>query len=292
MIAAVFAMQGFGQFAAAIVGLIVTASFKSSLQPVLKVSECTGECQKSVDIMWRILIGFGGIPGWFALYYRLTIPETPRYTFDVKHDIEKATADTRAFNSGAYGEGPIDPMRRVQIQQDIKSKYHTSQPTWKDFIRYFSQREHALALFGTAGSWFCLDIAFYGLGLNTSTVLNTIGFGGDQNVYDLFYNAAVGNLILICAGAIPGYWCTVLTVDILGRKTIQISGFVILTMLFAVIGFDFHGLSERALLALYVLCQFFFNFGKSLASISCSPISAVHISTNSFHAHYPIFAAR
>jgi hypothetical protein len=55
--------------------------------------------------------------------------------------------------------------------------------------------------------------------------------------------------------------------DFLGRKTIQISGFVILTILFAIIGFDFHGLSERSLLVLYVLCQFFFNFGKFSPSL-------------------------
>jgi PHS family inorganic phosphate transporter-like MFS transporter len=119
-----------------------------------------------------------------------------------------------------------------------------------------------LALVGTAGSWFFLDIAFYGLGLNSSTVLGTIGFGGKENVYRLIYNAAIGNLVLVCAGSIPGYWCTVAFSDFLGRKTIQISGFIILTLLFAIIGFDFDRLSERSLLAMYVLCQFFFNFGK------------------------------
>ncbi len=156
MIAAVFAMQGFGQFAAAIIALIVTASFKTSLEPVKTVADCLGDCRKSVDIMWRILIGFGGIPGWFALYYRMTIPETPRYTFDIAHDLEKATVDTRAFRSGQYGEGQTDPIRRAEVQQDIKTKYHTARPTWKHFVRYFSKRKNALALLGTAGSWFFL----------------------------------------------------------------------------------------------------------------------------------------
>ena len=153
-------------------------------------------------------------------------------------------------------------MRRVQIMQDVKRKYHSPQPTYTDLKAYYRKRRNALALFGTAGSWFFLDVAFYGLGLNSSTILSTIGYGGTENVYRSLYNAAVGNLILVCAGAIPGYWCTVATADSLGRKTIQISGFVILTILFAIIGFDFHHLSERSLLVLYVLCQFFFNFGK------------------------------
>jgi PHS family inorganic phosphate transporter-like MFS transporter len=262
MIGAVFAMQGFGQFAASMMTLIVVAAFRSALEPVKTPAACDGECQRSVDIMWRIVIGVGGVPGLFALYYRLTIPETPRYTFDVVHDLDQATANVYSWRSGGIGEGWTNPIRRVKIMQDVKRKYHSPQPTYTDLKAYYRKRRNALALFGTAGSWFFLDVAFYGLGLNSSTILSTIGYGGNENVYRSLYNAAVGNLILVCAGAIPGYWCTVATVDVLGRKTIQISGFVILTILFAIIGFDFHNLSEQSLLVLYVLCQFFFNFGK------------------------------
>jgi MFS transporter, PHS family, inorganic phosphate transporter len=262
MIGAVFAMQGFGQFAAAMVTLVVVAAFRKTLEPVKTPAACNGECQRSVDIMWRVVIGVGAVPALFALYYRLTIPETPRYTFDVVHDLDQATANVYAWRSGVCGEGWTDPMRRVQIIQDVKCKYHSPQPTYTDLKAYYRKRRNALALVGTAGSWFFLDVAFYGLGLNSSTILGTIGFGGSENVYRLFYNSAVGNLVLTCAGAIPGYWCTVATADFLGRKTIQISGFLILTLLFAIIGFDFHGLSERSLLVMYVLCQFFFNFGK------------------------------
>ena len=262
MIGAVFAMQGFGQFAASTVALITVSGFRNTLEPVKTPAHCDGECQRSVDIMWRIVIGIGSVPGLFALYYRLTIPETPRYTFDVVHDLDQATANVYAWRNGICGEGYTDPMHRVQVLQDVKRKYHSPQPTYTDLKAYYRKRKNALALIGTAGSWFFLDVAFYGLGLNSSTVLSTIGFGGKENVYRLFYNTAVGNLILVCAGAIPGYWCTVATVDFLGRKTIQISGFAILTILFSIIGFDFHHLGKRTLLALYVLCQFFFNFGK------------------------------
>lgn len=75
----------------------------------------------------------------------------------------------------------------------------------------------------------------------------------------------MGNLILICAGAIPGYWVTVATVDRLGRKPIQITGFVILTIIFIIIGFAYEPLkrSDNGLLALYVVAQFFFNFGPN-----------------------------
>jgi MFS transporter, PHS family, inorganic phosphate transporter len=106
-------------------------------------------------------------------------------------------------------------------------------------------------------------VAFYGLGLNNAVILSTIGYGTGKTVYQTLYNIAVGNLIIVCAGAIPGYWITVATVDTIGRKTIQLMGFTILTILFCVIGFAFHKLSDHALLALYVLSQLFFNFGPN-----------------------------
>jgi MFS transporter, PHS family, inorganic phosphate transporter len=58
---------------------------------------------------------------------------------------------------------------------------------------------------------------------------------------------------------------TVATVDTLGRKPIQIMGFAMLTILFVIIGFAYDRLkqSHNGLLALYVLAQFFFNFGPN-----------------------------
>jgi PHS family inorganic phosphate transporter-like MFS transporter len=56
MMNAVFAMQGIGQFTAAIIALIVTAGFKESLITGSKTSTCTGVCQLAVDKMWRIIM--------------------------------------------------------------------------------------------------------------------------------------------------------------------------------------------------------------------------------------------
>lgn len=84
-----------------------------------------------------------------------------------------------------------------------------------------------------------------------------------RHVYEVLYNTAVGNLIIVCAGAIPGYWVTVALCDTIGRKPIQIGGFVVLTIIFCVLGFAYHKLSSGGLLALFVLAQFFFNFGPN-----------------------------
>jgi len=263
MMASVFAMQGFGQFTAALVALIVTAGFKKHTEG-FNSATCDISCQAAVDRMWRIIIGFGAVPACIALYYRLTIPETPRYTFDISHDVEQGAADVKAYTSGQHG-GHVDEVIRIEVQREADTHLTAPKASWSDFIHYNSQWKNGKVLLGTAGSWFLLDVAFYGLGLNNSVILKAIGFSGSAKdpVYKQLKNAAIGNLIIICAGAIPGYWTTVATVDTIGRKPIQIGGFTMTTIIFCIIGFGFHKIGQHGLLALYVLCQFFFNFGPN-----------------------------
>lgn len=155
MMGAVFAMQGFGQFAAAIIALIVTAGFKESLESAKDVGHCTGVCQLAVDKMWRVVIGFGAVPACFALYYRLTIPETPRFTFDVQRDLLKADEDINAYLKG-QSEGHPDEVDRARVLHD--TTFALPQPGWRDFVDHFSQWKHGKVLLGTAGSWFFLDV--------------------------------------------------------------------------------------------------------------------------------------
>lgn len=157
MMGAVFAMQGIGQFAAAIVALIVTAGFKESLLTANDVAHCTGVCQLAVDKMWRTVIGFGAVPACAALYYRLTIPETPRYTFDVSRDILKADEDIRAYIKG-HPEGHPDEIQRVRVLRNESIEFLVPKASWADFKTHYGQWKNFKVLLGTAGSWFFLDI--------------------------------------------------------------------------------------------------------------------------------------
>ncbi|KUJ14493.1 inorganic phosphate transporter 1-6 /Pi cotransporter [Mollisia scopiformis] len=262
MMGAVFAMQGFGQMTGALVMLFLTLGFKESLLTAKSAATCTGVCALAVDKMWRALIGFGAVPACIALYYRLTIPETPRYTFDVARDTEKAKDDVEAYIAGKH-EGIPDTVAQATALRESEQSMAIPKASFRDFIAYYGQWKNGKVLFGTAGSWFLLDVAFYGLSLNTATVLTAIGYGTGPHVYQILYNVAAGNCILICAGAIPGYWMTVATVDTIGRKPIQLGGFIILTILFIVWGFDYKHMKPHAHLAMYVLVQFFFQFGPN-----------------------------
>ncbi|KAI2618843.1 phosphate permease [Hypoxylon sp. NC1633] len=267
MMGAVFAMQGIGQLVCAFVMLFVTLGFREALESASKPATCQGYCAIAVDKMWRTLIGFGAVPACIALYYRLTIPETPRYTFDVGRDVEKATDDVKAYMSGKP-EGHPDDVSRIQAREAAQTQMTIPKASWSDFRRHYSIPKNGLLLFGTAGSWFMLDVAFYGLSLNNATILETIGYSTKNvsNTYQFMYNTAIGNLIIVLAGAVPGYWVSVATLDTLGRKTIQMGGFIILTILFIIMGFAYNHISSNSLLAIYVLAQFFFNFGPNMTT--------------------------
>ncbi|TVY35995.1 Repressible high-affinity phosphate permease [Lachnellula subtilissima] len=263
MMAAVFSMQGTGQLAAAIVALITTVTFKGSfVNTTSSFSTCHEACQKAGDRAWRVIMGFGAVPACFALYWRLTIPETPRYTFDVARDIEKAQADIEAYINNK-SNGSVDSIVSKKTKQRLGKNLVAPKASWNDAFGYFSQWKNFKVLFGTTASWFFLDLAYYGLGLNNSIVLNAIGYGTGHTIYHTLLNTALGSLILACAGSIPGYWLSVFTVDTLGRKSIQVIGFFILTGLFCVIGFAYNALSSGAFLAFYILAQLFFNFGPN-----------------------------
>ncbi|KAG8975756.1 Inorganic phosphate transporter pho84, partial [Tulasnella sp. 427] len=239
---------------ASIVALVVTASFKNA---VLDKPD-----YRSVDYMWRIVIGIGMIPGLLAIYSRMTIPESPRFTMDVERNLDQAESDADFVKFGKFDIIEDRVPRRVEVPTASR----------RDFITYFSKWPNLAPLIGCAYSWFALDFAFYGLGLNPSIIFHAIGFGNsraavpNQRAFDNMYNTAVGNVILSIAGLIPGYWFTFAFIDSWGRKPIQFMGFTMLTIIFIVMGFGYNKITSEnqgSFAFLYALANFFQNFGPN-----------------------------
>ncbi|KAI0489918.1 phosphate permease [Xylaria cf. heliscus] len=265
MMAAVFSMQGIGQLFAAVVALIVTASFGSIFKKAPGINDCDYNCQTAADQCWRIIIGVGAIPAVFALYYRITIPETPRYTFEVAKDVEKAAADIKAYVA-SQSEGEVDEIKQARMKKVASPALAIPSASWRDAYEYFTQWKNAKVLIGTTFSWFFLDFAFYGLGLNNQVVLEAIGYADGNSLHDILHRSAVGTIILVVAGSLPGYWTSIFLIDTIGRKPIQIFGFSILTIVFSVLGFCYKQLDKGSLLALYVVANYFFNFGPNTST--------------------------
>jgi PHS family inorganic phosphate transporter-like MFS transporter len=264
MMTAVFASQGWGNFCAALVAFVVNAAYKDTIINSPSIAELHG-----VDAAWRLLIGLGCVPATIALYFRLTIPETPRFTMDIERNLDQAATDIDNVVAG----------KDEQIDEDANiTRINVPKATFSDFCAHFGQLKNFKILFGTAYSWFALDIAFYGLGLNSSIILQAIGFGGPFSttrptlaVYQNIRAVSIGNLILSAAGLIPGYWVSFLFIDSWGRKPIQLMGFIALTIIFLIMGFGYekfnstHG-GAKAFVFFYSLADFFQNFGPNVTT--------------------------
>lgn len=171
MMTKVFSCQGFGQLTSALVSLFLSLGFKNSLQS----SSCDNDdCRSALDRSWRILYSFGIIPACIALLFRLTIPETPRFTSDVRGDQQRAFADARWYIDGRWGNAPRQPgwLSGISMRESLRNLKRES---WHFYRYFFLDWRHGKVLLGTAASWFFLDVAFVSLYyalLIASTVLD------------------------------------------------------------------------------------------------------------------------
>lgn len=160
---AVFANQGWGQLgkytqlapvriraqtcpAATLFSFVIITAYKHSF---LNGSPSTA--LQSLDQIWRLIIGLGCVPAAVAIYFRLTIPETPRFTMDIERNICQARSDTNVL----LGRDQAYTVEADAISQRIQAR----QATRHDFRTYFSKCENLKVLFGTAYSWFALDVS-------------------------------------------------------------------------------------------------------------------------------------
>jgi PHS family inorganic phosphate transporter-like MFS transporter len=68
-----------------------------------------------------------------------------------------------------------------------------------------------------------------------------MGFGkpnpeDSRAIFDGLIRTCIGNLVLSVSGLIPGYYAAFFPIDSWGRRPIQLMGFTVLTILFAIMG--------------------------------------------------------
>lgn len=193
------------------------------------------------------------VPAFATIYLRFTMPESPRYSLNVEHDAGAAAA--------AKGQTASDELVQQTTRVERAERNH-----WAEFRAYFGQWKNAKLLFGTASCWFLLDIAFYGLGLNNSIILAAIGFSSSSSPFNTLWSNAVGQIIISGLGSVPGYYLTVFTVEKMGRRTIQLMGFAVCAVLFAVLGGAYHQLLNASMpgfIVIFTLAQLFQNWGAN-----------------------------
>ncbi len=125
----------------------------------------------------------------------------------------------------------------------------------KTFMIYFSEWRHLKTLLGTSLTWFLVDVAFYGVNLNQSVLLSAIGFSKGKTEYDTLLKNGYGNLIIAAAGYVPGYFLTIYFIEILGRRWIQIQGFLVTALMFGIIAGDYAHLGTAGKFVCFTIAQ-------------------------------------
>lgn len=208
-----------------------------------------------LDAVWRIQMGVALIPALATLYPRLRMPEAKKFlesrelsslqrpgSFNSSVSVNSTAKQHRSQRSA---ELVVSDGRELQQQIDAARAEIDAQSRRARlgvFFRYFSEWRHFRSLFGTATTWFLMDVAFYGTNLNQSVILADIGYTNGGTEYDRLRRTAIGNLIIVAAGFLPGYFFAIFFIERLGRRWIQIQGFLITAVMFAILAGNFEGL--------------------------------------------------
>ncbi|KAJ1924873.1 hypothetical protein LPJ71_000364 [Coemansia sp. S17] len=272
LMAAVFSFQGFGNVLAPIVSIIVLACFAQSVDRDVQ----------NLDYVWRIIIGVGCIPGVSTLYWRLTMTDSERFRHVNDNEFgpsdESTTVDSESEKllaqqtpTGSTSPVPEEPAPdAAEVALVIPDEVQPRRV--KTFTQYFSEWRHLKVLLGTSIAWFSLDVAFYGINLNSSIVIGAIGFAGDikaDRPSRYIIRNCLGNIIINILGSVPGYWISVFTIERLGRVRIQLLGFAALTVLYLILGFAYHQILDKssgAFIFIFSLAQLFQNFGPNVTT--------------------------
>ena len=182
----------------------------------------------SLEFTWRFLLAFGAVPAFVALYLR-------------------------------------SHMHLHKTEVAKKAEYESSPSTTSKWSKTLQvMKENKRALLATATAWFLLDVTFYGTGEFKHSVSNEI-FPLDPNL-TASQRVASGALfgIMISAIAIPGYICSCIFIDSIGRWRLQVLGFLAMAAAYILVGVAVR-LEAPAGLNLFVfgLTFFFTNFGPN-----------------------------
>jgi PHS family inorganic phosphate transporter-like MFS transporter len=191
----------------------------------------------SHDIIWRILVSFGAIPALAVYGARRHLKETPRFL--------KAAAQEE------------DETGNLRNSQQFDKKTH-SVSFWDGFHRLVDDKRILVRLIGASAAWFLMDFAYYGNTVSSPLVLSAIG--GDHTMLQ----KTLTQLGIFAVFAIPGYAAAVLTMDKLGRKTIQILGFAMMAIAFGLLAI-IPNIQQMVypFLIIYGLSFFFTEFGPN-----------------------------
>ena len=191
----------------------------------------------SHDIIWRILVSFGAVPALAVYWSRRHLKETPRFL---------------AANAQEEDEsGNVKRARHYNEQEHSVS-------FWDGFHRMVDDKRILSRLIGTSAAWFLMDFAYYGNTVSSPLVISAL------HANHTILQKTLTELMIFAVFAVPGYAVAALTMDRLGRKTIQVLGFAMMGITFGLLALipNVENLVWPFLL-IYGFSYFFTEFGPN-----------------------------
>ena len=198
----------------------------------------------SNDVAWRFLLGLGALPAAAVLYLRCLMPESPRYQVQVQGQAERAASQVADFTSGQVsGSGSGGARQEMGLRA------------------FLTNRRYLIMLAGTAGTWFLLDYAYYGNTISTPQILGLISPSASTTTRIAL------QLAIFVVAAVPGYVLAIAWLDRIGHRRLQLLGFAMMALCFAIIAVV-PGLTTMVVpfLLVYGLSYFFTEFGPNMTT--------------------------
>jgi MFS transporter, PHS family, inorganic phosphate transporter len=191
---------------------------------------------------WRVLLALGALPGMW-----LAVCRYPRHA---------QSSSAGKVSSLSTLDDPHDNHQMSPSKLRLSSPHVMS--VW-DAIRM--EPNLVSKLIGTGGCWFLFDVLFYGNTLFQPMVLSS-AFGDSETILKL-----VRDTSMIAGLALPGYIVSVIAIGKYHQspRYIQLQGFLVMAILYAIIGQWFYQLADYPMLLviLYSLTFFWSNYGPN-----------------------------
>src|SRR5712664_4086615 len=194
---------------------------------------------------WRILLGLGAVPAAAVIYLRRRMPESPRYQAQVQGRVTEAASQMSEFSAGA-----------VQGSTSSAAAQHGM-----GLRAFLSNRKFLVMLAGTAGCWFLLDYAYYGNTISTPQIIGLI------SPHSSTMTTIAIQLAIFVVAAVPGYALAIARMDRIGHRRLQLMGFAVMALCFAVIA-AVPGMTTMVVpfLLVYGVSYFFTEFGPNMTT--------------------------
>ncbi|KAK8954635.1 putative inorganic phosphate transporter 1-8 [Platanthera zijinensis] len=251
--------KGFGILAGGMVAIVISAAFKLHFPAPSYGENPVGSTVPQADYVWRIILIIGALPAALTYYWRMKMPETARYTALVAKNAKQVASD-------------MSKVLQLEIEQEQDKLDRFTTDAGNNFGLFSKQflRRHGVHLLGTTTTWFLLDIAFYSQNLFQKDIFSAIGWipkAASMNALEETFKIAKAQSLIALCGTVPGYWFTVALIDVIGRFTIQVLGFSMMTifMLGLAIFYTFWRTPGHHIgfIVMYGFTFFFANFGPN-----------------------------